>query len=562
MLIKIIYTVAVFVVCFSIFWKIKDKEEHSFEYFLVTSIISTIIGNVFIPSDISLVDIFKQKEEETLNNVQKDSLEETSTIFTNLDTNLFFIVPISKQKLIESLETTTNITESIKETETIEQLTTPNNSEINVSPIKNTIKSVDNIIDKSLEVNPISIQYYEGNITTNGQIDTYKFIPSLNGCYRFEATDMLSGIKIKIKILNQSGKEIESTSNGIENNNGLTINNMIANETYTIQIEQYDGYSTYKILIGMQKDTVNIDNGITQIVDSIQYKDQKNIYKFTPLLSGCYRFELDEMISGTKVNISIFNPGGKIMEETSNGIFNGSGLTIYNMVPMETYTIVITQYTSNTNYKLLIGYQKETVQIDKETEILDSIQYNAQCNQYQFIPKINGRYRFEISDITSGVEINMNILNQGGVSVDHTSNGISKNNGLTIDNMVAGEIYIIQIIQYNSYSSYKLEIGYQKELVEMNKNKVFDTMQYTHQQNKYLFIPQVSKDYSFEIDKMVSGMKVNISIYNEGGKCIDETSNGIDNNKKLSIKNMIEGERYIIYITQYEGEGSYLMKIN
>lgn len=279
-------------------------------------------------------------------------------------------------------------------------------------------------------------------------------------------------------------------------------------------------------------------------------------------MNGRYRFELNEMISGAEVNMIIYNPGGDIVDYTSSGISNVDGLTIDNMISGETYTIVITQYTSNTNYKLLIGYQKETVKINNETEISDSIQYTSQLNQYQFIPPINGRYRFEISDIISGVEINMNILNQAGTSVDYTSFGISKHEGLTIDNMVAGEIYTIQIIQYNSYSSYKLSIGYQKEPVELNVNSISDTMQYTQQQNVYQFIPKSNNNYSFTISNMISGMKVNISIYNEGGECIDITTYGIENNNGLTIENMVKDELYTIYITQYEGEGAYLLTIN
>lgn len=393
-------------------------------------------------------------------------------------------------------------------------------------------------------------------------MDAYQFIPSLNGRYRFEAVDMLSGVKINIVVLNQAGDIVDETSYGIENGDGLTIDNMVANETYTIQIKQYSSYSSYKILVGTQKNTVSIENNITQVTDSIQYTDQKNIYQFTPPLNGRYRFELSEMVSGTEVNMTVYNPGGEIVNGTSYGITNSDGLTIDNMDAGETYDIVITQYTSTMTYKLLIGYQKETISINGETEIEDSIQYTSQLNQYQFIPPINGRYRFEISDITSGVNINMTVLNQAGGIVDGTSYGISKNDGLTIDDMVANEIYTIQIVQYNSYSPYKLKIGYQKEIVELNANNISDTIQYTHQQNIYHFSPQTNGSYSFIIDKMVSGMKINMSIYNEGGEYMDGTSYGIENANGLTIENMVKGEIYTIYITQYESEGSYLLSIN
>lgn len=471
--------------------------------------------------------------------------EDSSKTKTDIEENM----PIS----IES----TNVPESPDE-----QLPKPPEEDIDILPINTKSKIVDNIEDQLLPVDSITLNYFEGNISTDEQIDTYQFIPTLNGRYRFEVADMLSGVKINIVVLNQAGDRVDGTSYGIESGDGITINDMVANETYTIQIKQYSSYSAYKILIGTQKNTVFIENGITQITDSIQYTDQKNTYQFTPPLNGRYRFELSEMVSGTKVNMTIYNPGGERVDGTSYGIANTDGLTIDNMNAGETYNIIITQYTSTTTYKLLIGYQKEDIQIDGETQIEDCIQYTAQLNQYHFIPPINGRYRFEISDITSGVEINMIILNQAGGRVDGTSYGISKYDGLTIDDMIAGETYTIQIVQYSSYSPYKLEIGYQKDIVELTNNNISDTMQYTQQQNIYKFNPPSNGNYSFLIDNMISGMKINMSIYNEGGEYIDGTSYGIENGNGLTIDDMVKGEIYTVYITQYEGQGSYSLFIN
>lgn len=540
MIFKVLYTVVVLIICIVIYYNIKEKD-HSLGFIIVTGVITTIIGNFLLPSNIFLFDNYFEQIEEVSDTNESGGSE----------------IPFANEEEVPVSVEPSNVPES-----TEEQLQELSDGELGIAPINITNKSIDNIEDNLLEIDPVELHYYEGNIVAEEQIDTYQFVPPVNGRYRFEATDMLSGVKINIVVLNQAGDREKYSSYGIENGDGLTIDDMIAGETYTVQIKQYSSYSSYRILIGLQKNTVNIDSGVTQITDSIQYTDQKNIYQFIPPLTGRYRFELDEMTSGTEVNMSIYNPGGEREDYTSYGISNGDGLTIDNMISGETYSIVITQYTSNMNYKLLIGYQKETVQIDGETEISDSIQYTAQLNQYQFVPPINGRYRFEISDITSGAEVNMKILNQAGGNVDYTSYGISKNEGLTIDNMVAGEIYTIQITQYNSYSPYQLEIGYQKEPIEINVSSVSDTMQYTQQQNVYQFSPQSNSNYSFIIENMISGMKVNISVYNEGGVCVAGTSYGIDNGDGVTIENMVKGEIYTIYITQYEGEGTYLLTIN
>ena len=558
MIVKLLFTIIVFIICAILYFNFRDNE-HSLGFLIVTGLISAIIGNILIPTNISIFDIFNYTTQIS-NDTQTDNAEtfpsdEDEFISDESDSISDESDSISDNTMNKEPEETSE--EAPEETSTIKTEV----PELNIPPLNTLDKNINTIPDNLLEIESIALNYFEGNITGDDQLDTYTFSPPLDGTYRFETMDMLSGVKINLTILNQTGESEGETSYGIENGEGLTIENMVANETYTIQVEQYSSYSPYKILLGPQKNIVTIDNNINQISDSIQYTDQQNIYMFTPPLNGRYRFELDEMISGAKVNLIICNPGGEIVDETSYGIENGEGLTIDNMIAGETYCIYIKQYQSNVNYKLLIGYQKETVQLNGETEISDSTQYNAQLNQYQFIPQINGRYRFEISDITSGAKVNIAILNQSGGEVDCTSYGISNHEGLTIDDMVAGETYMIQIIQYNSYSPYKLNIGYQKQPVQLNVNSVSDTIQYTQQQNIYYFSPQSDGNYTFSIHNMVSGMEINISLYNEGGECIDETSYGAENGDELLIENMIKDETYTIYVTQYEGDGSYLMVI-
>ena len=555
MIVKLLFTIIVFIICTILYFKFRENE-HSLGFLIVTGLISAILVNILIPTNISIFDIFNYTEQ-TSEDAQTNNAETFSPSEEEFISDENESIPdnmITKEPEEMPEETPEEAPEEISTAKTeLPELTIP--------PLNSLDKNINNIADNLLEIEPIALNYLEGNITSDDQLDTYTFIPPVDGTYRFETTDMLGGVKINLTILNQTGESEDETSYGIENGEGLTIDNMVANETYTIQVEQYSSYSPYKILLGPQKNIVNIDGNINQVTDSIQYTDQQNIYRFTPPLNGRYRFELDEMISGTKVNLIIRNPGGEIVDETSYGIENGEGLTIDNMIGGETYCIYITQYRSYVNYKLLIGYQKETVQLNGETEISDSIQYNAQLNQYQFTPQISGRYRFEISDIISGAKVNMAILNQSGGEADSTSYGISNHEGLTVDDMVAGETYTIQIIQYNSYSPYKLNIGYQKQPVQLNVNSVSDTIQYTQQQNIYYFSPQSDGNYTFIIDDMVSGMKINISLYNEGGECIDETSYGTENGDELLIENMIKDETYTIYITQYEGDGSYLMVI-
>ena len=96
-----------------------------------------------------------------------------------------------------------------------------------ILPISTKSKTVDKIADQTLAIEPIELNYLEGNISTDEQIDTYQFIPSINGRYRFEAVEMLSGVKINIVVLNQAGDRVNGSSYGIENGDGLTIDKVV-----------------------------------------------------------------------------------------------------------------------------------------------------------------------------------------------------------------------------------------------------------------------------------------------------------------------------------------------
>lgn len=82
MAINIIVTFLIFIVCVQFYVKFKD-DENSFVFLVSTTLITTIIGNVFIPSNISLFDILHNKTE-----VNKEDNKEVNKENNKIKTDL------------------------------------------------------------------------------------------------------------------------------------------------------------------------------------------------------------------------------------------------------------------------------------------------------------------------------------------------------------------------------------------------------------------------------------------------------------------------------------------
>jgi hypothetical protein len=298
------------------------------------------------------------------------------------------------------------------------------------------------------------IQEFNGRFTETGQKADYKFTPPVSGRYRFEMLGLVSA-NVSMEIRNSTSSVVKS-GYGIGNGNGLTIDDIKGGETYTIQIGQNSGLSLYRLSIGYQKPTEDI-TGYTEINDSIEFKDQRNNYKWTaPATVGRYRFEISNLASAN-IYMAVINSFGMVVK-SGYGISNGNGLTIDDEIRSgETYTIQIGQNSGLSLYRLSIGYQKPTVNISDFSEIIDSIQFTAQYNNYSWTaPTTGGRYRFEITNLASA-NIYMAVINSFGMELK-SYYGIGNGGGLTNVEIRGGETYTIRIGQSSGLSQYRLSI--------------------------------------------------------------------------------------------------------
>lgn len=438
-------------------------------------------------------------------------------------------------------------------------------TELHIEKIPTISTEIPPIESNVVETTDAKITVCEGVITTKDEEIPYPFTPAITGRYRFEISGLTEGTdhKVNLTIKNSGGGEEAATNYGITNGEGLTVKDMQAGETYQVLVKQYSGLDSYTLSIGNQKETLDI-TGHTIVKDSVEFRDQRNVYLFTPPITGRYRFEISDLTKGSnhKVNLLVFNSGGGEEASTEYGIANGEGLTVKGMQAGETYQVQVRQYSGYDSYHLNVGYQKDAIDISEYNVITDSVQYRDQRNVYYYTSAVTGRYRFEISNLTKGSSNKVNLLvwNERGGEEDSTSYGIKNGEGLTITDMQANETYEIQVHQYSGYDLYNLNIGLQKETRDISKYiSVSDSIQYTDQRNVYTLTPSSSGKYRFEIQGLADGSnnRVNILVFNSRGGEEGSTSHGIGSGKWLEISDMQADETYQIEVQYYSGYDSY-----
>ena len=124
-------------------------------------------------------------------------------------------------------------------------------------------------------------------IAFTNQRNNYVFTAPVTGRYHFEMSEYMSGVGFRMMIWDKYDSNIMDTYYEYG-----TVS-LDAGETYELQIRQDSDYSSYKLKIGMQKETVDISD-YDIISDSVTFTDQRNVYTFTPDESGKYKFTLTD----------------------------------------------------------------------------------------------------------------------------------------------------------------------------------------------------------------------------------------------------------------------------
>ena len=256
------------------------------------------------------------------------------------------------------------------------------------------------------------------------QTNVYLFTAPRDGRYRFEFSEMM----------------------GYE---------MTEGETYQIQVHQREGYSSYILSVGQQKETVDISS-YTVITDSVEFTEQKNVYLCTVPLDGRYRLELSDMMGGTEVELHVYNERKELVDAEKN-CSNGQGLTLKGLTAGETYWVQVRQKNGCSAYTLSIGPQKVTVPVEDGSVVTDSVEYTDQRNVYSFTARQDGDVTFALPEMTAGTMVELYVFNDLGeeaASQKQCYNGGS----VTVQGVTEGIHLEVQVRQEEGLGSYRMAI--------------------------------------------------------------------------------------------------------
>lgn len=293
-----------------------------------------------------------------------------------------------------------------------------------------------------------SIEYLE-------QLNTYTFIPAANGTYRFQFSEMLNNCELRIHVYNRLNEEI-AWSSYCGNGEGVTVENMVAGETYTLAVEHdYNDISSYTMSIGKQAAAVDV-SAYTAIHDAISYVDQKNQYTFQVPADGTYRFELANITDGCNVSLYLYNRLGEQVGSYSYA-GNGNGVTMTDLVAGDTYTIAVNYHYSLTEYTLKICMPKAALDISSDMAVNDSLSFGDQVVTYNFVADKSGDHSVAIVNMDESAHVEIYVYDANGNTVDYDTyfyNGDT----LWIYGVEVGDAYTICVCADGYLTDYTISV--------------------------------------------------------------------------------------------------------
>lgn len=284
-------------------------------------------------------------------------------------------------------------------------------------------------------------------------------------------------------------------------------------------------------------------------------------YAYTAPRDGRYYIKVTDVSANCYIDGGIYDNLGNTVDDLWG---SGDHGTMVQLEEGHDYTIKISQYSGkNSNFKVSVTAQKETTDISEISEVKDQITFDQQKNVYTFTPKVNGNYRFEITDKTANAKFKLMAWDAYDSNImDVTAGGYE--DGKTIE-LEADTTYTIQVRQEEGIGQYTLHICQQKERIDVSGyTEIDDSIQFTEQKNCYNFKAPVTGTYLIQAGNLRKQFGVICSVYDENSEGLSSNDfwASYDNNENYDNGVALEeGKEYLVIVSEGDGVGEYSLFI-
>ena len=393
------------------------------------------------------------------------------------------------------------------------------------------------------EVQTINTASFLGSIVYTGQEDRYIYTAPITGTYRFDFISDNTGNNYRFKMYASDKTE---KANTYYSKNGATVN-LVQGEQYTIYVEQYSGFLNYTINIGIPNE-IQVING-NSFSGNLIYIGKIDQYTYIAPITGTYRFDF---ISDNTGNNYRFKMYASDKTEKANTYYSKNGATV-DLVQGEQYTIYVEQYSGFLNYTISIGIPNE-IQTINGNNFSGSLLYTDQVDRFMYTAPITGTYRFDFSSDNTNSNY---IFRMYALDKSEKADTYYSKNGVTV-NLVEGEMYTIEVVQYSDIGNYIINIGVPSAPIEVNGNCISGNIMYVDQENIYIYRAPITGEYvfDFQISDVNTSYKFNV-ITSMNLELISAYSSKATGKAQLEV-----GQVYTIKVIQNKGFPTYTININ
>lgn len=321
---------------------------------------------------------------------------------------------------------------------------------VSTTEAKPTNLVIDSIAAKELAIDRIEVDRIQDSISQDDEKKTYELSTTEAGTYRIEFSDVPQNVQFTLYLYNANMEQLKKEYDRT-NGRGITAE-LEANSLYYITVEQEDHTGSYTLNIGRQKPTVDI-TGCTKVSDSTQFTDQRNLYQYTTVEAGTYRFEFSDVPNNIQFTEYIYNSNMEQLAKEYDRT-NDRGITI-DLEAETTYYVVVEQEDDTGSYALNVGAQKPHIDMLDCLSVSDSTQYTDQKNYYTYIPDTTSTFQI-LFECSENVQFTVYIYNSYMEQLKKQYD--VGNNREVIFDMDKGKQYYIVVEQEDYCGSYEFSI--------------------------------------------------------------------------------------------------------